>query len=187
MNHDLLLTKLHAYGSDRDSLKVLHSYLSNRYQRTKSNKSFSSWSEIVFGVPQGSVLDPVLLNIYINDLFCMTELTDVCNFADGTTFHACDSSLEDLVSRLEHDANLAIERFDCDYMKLNQDKYHLIISGHKSEAIWANIGQTKIWESKNQKLLGVIIDRQLNFDEYLISLYKKARKKLSALARLANF
>ena len=71
-------------------------------------------------------------------------------------------------------------------MKLNQDKCHLISSSHKSEQICARIGQTKIWESKNQKLLGVIIDRQLNFDEYLISLWKKAGKKLSALARLAN-
>ena len=89
----------------------------------------------------------------------MTELTDVCNFADDTTFHACDSSLEDLVNRLEHDTSLAIEWFDYNYKKLNQDKCHVIISGHKSEAIWAKIGQTKIWESKNQKLLGVMIDR----------------------------
>ena len=71
-------------------------------------------------------------------------------------------------------------------MKLNEDKCH-IISGHKSEAIWAKIGQTRIWESKNQKLLGVLIDSQLNFDEYLISLCKKAGKKLNALARLAKF
>ena len=72
-------------------------------------------------------------------------------------------------------------------MKLNQDKCHLISSSHKSEQICARIGQTKIWESKNQKLLGVIIDRQLNFDEYLISLWKEAGKKLSALAGLAKF
>ena len=56
LNHDLLSAKLHAYGFDKDSFKVLHSYLSNRYQRTKINKSFSSWSKTVFGVPQGSVL-----------------------------------------------------------------------------------------------------------------------------------
>ena len=61
----------------------------------------------------------------------MTELTDVCNFADNTTFHACDSSLEDLVNRLEHDTSLAIEWFDYNYKKLNQDKCHVIISGHK--------------------------------------------------------
>ena len=51
LNHDLLLAKLHAYGFDRDSLKVFHSYLSNRYQKTKINKSFSLWSKIVCGVP----------------------------------------------------------------------------------------------------------------------------------------
>ena len=115
----------------------------------------------------------------------MTQLTDVCNFADDTTFHPCGSSLEDLDNRLEHDANLAIEWFGWNYMKLNEDKCHLIISGRKS--LWTKSGQTKIWETKNAKLLGVIIDRQLNFDEYLISLCKKAGKTLSALARLANF
>ena len=113
----------------------------------------------------------------------MTELTDVCNFADDATFHGCDSSLEDLVDRLEHDANLAIEWFDCNYMKLNQDKCHL---GHKSEAIWAKIGQTKIWESKKQKLLGLTIDCQLNFDEYLILLCKKAGKKVKRFNKIGK-
>ena len=117
----------------------------------------------------------------------MTELTDVCNFADGRSFHACDSSLKDLAKRLEHDANLATKWFDCNCMKQNEEKCHLIISGHKSEAIWAKIGQTKIWKSKKLKLLGGLIDRQLNFDDYLISLCKKARKKLSTLAGLENF
>ena len=164
MNHDLLLAKPQVYGFDRDLLEVLQSYLSNRYQRTKINKSFSLRSKIAFGVTKGSTLGPLLVNIYINDLFCMTELT-VCNFADDTTFHPCDSSLEDLINRIEHDGSLAIEWFDNNYMKLNQDKCHLIISGHKSEAILAKIGHTKIWENKKKKLLGVITSCQLNFDE----------------------
>ena len=101
-NHHLFLAKLHVHGFDRDLLKVLYSYLSNRYQRTEINKSFSSWSKIVFGVQQGSAVDLLLFNIDINDLLSMTELTDVCNFADDITFHPCDSSLEDFVNRLEH-------------------------------------------------------------------------------------
>ena len=72
-------------------------------------------------------------------------------------------------------------------MNLNEDKCHLIIYGRKSETICAKIDQKKIWESKNQKILGVIIDRELNFDEYLISLCKKAGKKISVSLRLANF
>ena len=58
------------------------------------------------------------------------------------TFHACDSSLDSLVKRLEHDANLATEWFDCNYMNLNQDDCHLMISA------WVKIGETKIWESR---------------------------------------
>ena len=69
LNYDLLLAKLHAYSFDRDSLKVLHSYLSKRYQRTKINKSFSLWSKIVFGIRQSSVLGSLFFNNYINDLF----------------------------------------------------------------------------------------------------------------------
>ena len=86
-----LIAKLH-YCFDKSSftLMLILSHLSNRWQRTKINLSFSSWSELLQGVPQGSVLRPLLFNMYINDLFFEFTVTEVCNFADDTTPYACD-------------------------------------------------------------------------------------------------
>ena len=178
LNHDLLIAKLHAYGFDIKTLKLLHSYLTKRWQRTKVNSSFSTWSELLQGIPQGSVLGPVLFNIYLNDLFYLTEMTQVCNFADDPTFYVCDKDLNILINRLEHDTSLAVEWFENNFMKLNQDKCHLLVSGHKHETVGAKIGETKIWESNKQKLLRVVIDRNLNFNKYVFDLCKKAGRKL---------
>ena len=60
INHELLIAKLHAYGFSKQALKIVLSYMSDRWQRTKINKSFSSWSVLLQGVPQGSVLGPIL-------------------------------------------------------------------------------------------------------------------------------
>ena len=111
-NHDLLIAKLHAYGFDIKTLKSLHSYLTKRWQKTKVNSSFSTWSELLQGVPQGSVLGTILFNIYLNYLFYLTEMTQVCNFADDTTFYVCDKDLNILINRLEHDTSLAVEWFE---------------------------------------------------------------------------
>ena len=157
LNHDLLIAKLRAYDFDIKTLKLLHSYLTKRWQRTKVNSSFSTWSELLQGVPQGYVLGPILFNIYLNDLLYLTEMTQVCNFADDTTFYVCDKNLNTL------NTSLAVEWFENNFMKLNQDKCHLLVSGHKRETVWVKIGETKIWESNKQKLLGAAIDRNLNF------------------------
>ena len=89
-----------------------------------------------FLAPPYRVLGPHLFNIYLNDLFFLTESTDVCNFADDTTFYACDRNLNDLINRLEHDSFLATELFENNAMKLNDDKYHLLVSGHKYGNVW---------------------------------------------------
>ena len=107
-------------------------------------------------------------------------MTQVCNFADDTTFYVCDKDLNVLIKRLEHDTSLAVEWFENNFMKLNEDKCHLLVSGQKHETVWAKIGETKIWESNKQKLLGVVI-------EYVFDLCKKAGRKLSVLARLSNY
>ena len=69
LNHELLIAKLSAYGFNNESLKLIRSYLTNRWQRTKMNKSFSRWTELLQGGPQRSVLGLLLFNIYLNDLF----------------------------------------------------------------------------------------------------------------------
>ena len=88
LNYELLIAKLHVHGFNRDSLKLINDYLSNGIQRTKINKIFSSWAELIQGVLQGSVLDLLPFSIYLNNLFYLAESTEVCNFTDDTTFFA---------------------------------------------------------------------------------------------------
>ena len=164
INYNLLIAKLHVYGFTNNTYSLIKSFLTNRWHRRKANTRFSNWSELLLGVPQGSVLGPLLFNIYLNDLFYLTECTNMCNYADDTSFHACDSYLKDLITRLEHDSLLVIEWFQGNYMKLNQEKCHLLISRHKHELLWENIGRSKVWENEKQKLHGTVIDRDLRFD-----------------------
>ena len=79
-------------------------------------------------VPQGSVIPPILFNIHSIYLFYLAELTEVCNFADSTTFHACNNDLNNLINRLEHKVFL-VEWFETNNMKLNKDKCHLQVLG----------------------------------------------------------
>ena len=69
INHDLLIAKLEAYGFSTNALLFMPSYLKNRSQRVSINSSFSTWEKIIAGVPQGSILRPLLFNIFLNDIF----------------------------------------------------------------------------------------------------------------------
>ena len=72
-------------------------------------------------------------------------MTDVCNYADDTTFHTCELDLKSLITRLEHDATLAIEWFESNYIMPNKcHKCHFLFSGHEYETLFVNVGETKI-------------------------------------------
>ena len=85
LSHKLLTAKPHAYGFDLSALKLIQSYLSNRKQRTKINVTYTSWEEILFGVPQGSILGPLLFNIFLYDLFWKMCKNDFVSYADDNT------------------------------------------------------------------------------------------------------
>ena len=186
INHELLLAKLSAYGFSNSALRMMNSYLSNRKQRIRINDQFSSWSELLTGVPQGSVLGPLLFNIYINDLFWVGEYTEICNLADDNTFIASDMDLHQLMVKLEHDSALALEWFGENYMRLNSDKCHLIIGGHRYQQQFLTIGGVQVWETLEQRLLGVEINNKLDFQNHISNLCRTANQKLSALIRFSN-
>ena len=179
LNHGLLIAKLNAYGFSTSVLRLTHSYLNERKQRVKINGSSSTWKETTIGVPQSSILGPLLFNIYLNDLFMFVNVAQICNYADDTTIYACDSNIESITETLESDALKIAEWFRDNCMKLNEDKCHLMVFGDNSNDISLNIGSVRIKESKEEKLLGVILDKTLCLKQQLRSICRKAGQKLS--------
>lgn len=187
MNHELLLAKLYAYGFSKNSIKTINSYLKNRWQRVKVNHSFSQWTELLLGVPQGSVLGPLLFNIYLNDLIWFIDNGEVCNYADDTTPYSCGNDLSVLKSNLEGDCSNAIDWFKNNYMKLNTAKCKLLVGGRKDHTVNIKVGESNIEESNEVDLLGVLIDKDLSFKGHLNGKIKKANSKIAIIKRNQHF
>ena len=82
---ELLIAKLEFSGLDKTSLRIMLDKLTNCNQRIQTGSAFSSWYDISTGVPKGSILGALLLNIFINDIFFSIMISEVCNFADDNT------------------------------------------------------------------------------------------------------
>ena len=112
---------------------------------------------------------------------------DICNFADDATPYVCILNLKTVLETLEHNSELAIAWFETNYMKLNTDKGHLLISESKNEQMWAKLDRVIVWESNDVKLLGITLDKNLKFDKHVYNICSKTNRKLSALTRVAKF
>ena len=89
LHHDLIIAKLHGYGLNYNSLRLIRSYLSNQHQRIKPDSVFSSWIQTIIGIPQGSILGLLLFNIFLNDLLFINLRSNFCCFADKNTLYYC--------------------------------------------------------------------------------------------------
>ena len=101
LDHELLIAKLNAYGFSLTALKLGHNYLSNRKQRTKINSTYSSLLEIIFGIPQGSILGPLLFNIFLIEIFFIIEDTDIASFANDNTPYVIADNIDGVIKPLE--------------------------------------------------------------------------------------
>ena len=99
LSNDLLIAKLHAHGFDIPALRLLHNYLTNRNQRVKIDSTFSSWEEILFGVPQGSILGPLLFN-FLCDLFLFIKDIDIASYADDNAPYTVHKNPEKIIKVL---------------------------------------------------------------------------------------
>ena len=171
--HDLLSAKLQAYGFSKESIRLFLSYLTNRTQRIKIGSTFSHWRNILKGIPQGSILGPLLFNIFINDLFFFSAKCEICNFADDSSLYSCGMNLDNIFSNLMQDMENVSEWFVYSSMKANPDKFKFIILGNTGSHT-LKIRDITITSASYGTLLGITIDSKLNFGEHINNIVKKS-------------
>ena len=164
----------------------MYAFLNNRVKVTKVGSCYSEILDIIFGVPQGSILGPLLLNINIIDLFLIEHYrSDFSNYADSTTPYNCGNTFLEVVPDLETTINNLFDWFYFNNFKVNLSKCHLFLSTFNLKPI--NIKNFSIEGSTSEKFLGVTVDSNFTFEKHINELCNKVNQKLHALARCAKY
>ena len=188
---EILLAKLAYYGFSKDALSVISSLICNRKIYVKGNDTYSSNKTISIGVPQGSVLGPLLFLIYINDFHCCLHTNNVIHYADDTLLYSVHNDLDSAIELLKRDLNSTHLWFKANKLKLNIEKTQFIIfsSRNKYKAASANskvisFNDRVIKSSDAVNYLGVTLDPELNFNEHASQLCNKISRKLGSLSNI---
>ena len=169
-----------------NSLRFIQNYLSQRQQRVKVSSSVNG--SIILGVPRESILGPIFFNVFINGSLYFIKETDICNFADHTILHACGKKLDNISFKLEIETNTVIQWLKDNEMVANASKFQLMfLSKYK------NIDKNMFFDGKIIKsqdtveLLGITLDKNINFKRHIQSICHKANNKTNALFRIRKF
>jgi hypothetical protein len=171
IDHDTLIKKLHNYGFRGIFLKFIRSYLTNRKQYTYLNGTYSDTNCITYGVPQGSILGPLLFNLYINDIHqCIKD--DVILFADDTAIFTSHENADTAIQQANNTMETIQEWYAANLLSINYKKSNFILfsprkNNRRSDITEIKIKSNKISRVSNTKYIGLIIDEKLSWNEHI--------------------
>ena len=191
ISHDLLLCKMDLYGIRGKAKQWFHSYLSDRKQRVVVDGEVSPWSTIRMGVPQGSILGPLLFTLFINDLPSVLQSTKTMLYADDTTiYHSCPDP-QQLQEALADDLLRMTSWLKTNHLHINVRKTKLLLlarrgRAHELDRVRLSVNDVEIERQNNVKFLGVIIDSELNWEKHVAAVRRKCIGGLATVRRLRH-
>ena len=190
LNRDILIKKLELYGVRGLPLELFKSYLQNRYQAVKINSTISDFKLINAGVPQGSVLGPILYLIYVNELPYISDQFSTCLFADDTTLIFESENKYDLFNKCDSGVNLFFQWCCANRLSINISKTNLMLFSNILSPIDiadVHMNCIKIDYVSSIRFLGVIIDDKLRFNYHIKEITRKISKNTGVLYKLKQY